>query len=180
MDSSATALEKLAWYLLQCKSRAEHRAQQNIENQGYTTYLPQGFITKKRQGQHQKCLEPLFPGYLFIQLNLETANFNALRSTRGVLKFVRFGSHPTPVPCQLVENLQMAQAAQSEANQTDASQNKGLPKGTQVTILEGPFAGLEGLYEQPEGELRCYLLLDFLGKQQRLLFEEQHIQEVEG
>jgi transcriptional antiterminator RfaH len=29
-------------------------------------------------------LKPLFPNYLFIQLDKQVANFNAIRSTRGI------------------------------------------------------------------------------------------------
>ena len=71
-----------AWYVLHCKGKQEQRAQHNIENQGYTTCLPRIKRQKIVQGKRVECIEPLFPNYIFIQLDSSTANFNALRSTR--------------------------------------------------------------------------------------------------
>ncbi|WP_310650184.1 transcription termination/antitermination NusG family protein [Colwellia sp. MB02u-6] len=37
------------------------------------------------------AFKPLFPNYLFIQLDKYVDNFNVIRSTRGVGSFVCFG-----------------------------------------------------------------------------------------
>jgi transcriptional antiterminator RfaH len=37
-----------------------------------------------------------------------------------------------------------------------------------VRITEGPFVGLEALFEQYDGEQRAFLLLDMLGRWQKL------------
>ena len=44
--------------------------------------------------------------------------------------------------------------------------------GDKVQITEGPFAGLEAIYDMAKGEDRCLVFLDMLGKQQRIIVEE--------
>ncbi|MCP3673942.1 MAG: transcriptional activator RfaH, partial [Gammaproteobacteria bacterium] len=80
-----------SWYLLQCKPREETRASENLENQGFTTFLPEISIAKKTKVGFTETEAPLFPGYLFIKLNNEVDNCAPIRSTRGVNKLVSFG-----------------------------------------------------------------------------------------
>lgn len=158
-----------SWYVLQCKVRQEQRAQLNVENQAYVTCLPTMMVTKRVAGKRQSVREPVFPGYLFVQIDLETANFNALRSTRGVYGFVRFGGVPAQIPSQVIEQLQ---ALEEQAEQQPVS--TGLfSAGTVVEVTDGPFVGLKAVYQLPKGEDRCLVLLDMLGKQQRIEIEER-------
>lgn len=157
-----------AWYLLHCKARQEQRAQQNIENQGYTTCLPQIKRQKIVQGKRIERIEPLFPNYIFIQLDKSTANFNALRSTRGVNGFVRFGGIPATVPGQVMDSILALE-------QTSENQDQAQPlfrSGDKVQISDGPFAGLQAIYNMPKGEERCLIFLDMLGQQQSIEIEE--------
>ena len=91
-----------AWYLLHCKGKQEERARLNIENQGYTTCLPQIKRQKIVQGKRVECIEPLFPNYIFLQLDSSTANFNALRSTRGVNSFVQGLGNQTAITQEML------------------------------------------------------------------------------
>ena len=157
-----------AWYLLHCKGKQEERAQQNIENQGYTTCLPQIKRQKIVQGKRVERIEPLFPNYIFIPLDSNTANFNALRSTRGVNGFVRFGGMPATVPSEVMTTLLALE--QNSENQHIVQPT--FSSGEKVTITEGPFAGLQAIYNMPKGEERCLIFLDMLGQQQRIVIEE--------
>lgn len=157
-----------AWYLLHCKGKQEERAQLNIENQGYSTCLPRIKRQKIVQGKRVERIEPLFPNYIFIHLDSNTANFNALRSTRGVNGFVRFGGMPATVPNEVMTAVLALE--QNSENQHTAQPT--FSAGEKVTITEGPFAGLQAIYNMPKGEERCLIFLDMLGKQQRIVIEE--------
>ena len=71
------------WYLIKTKPRQENTAIINLENQEYTTYCPIAKINKKNV--------VLFPGYVFIYLDKHNENWSPIRSTKGVINFVRFG-----------------------------------------------------------------------------------------
>lgn len=151
------------WYLLQCKARQESRARQHIENQGYMTCLPLRRVSKIVRGRRQVSEEALFPGYLFIEIDLETANFNAIRSTRGVRGMVRFGGIPAKVPERIIRILRDTDNANTETEFTC---------GTPVRITSGPFSGLEAVYSMSKGEDRCLVLLNMMGKQQQIELQE--------
>ena len=157
--------DNVKWYLLHCKVRQETRAKMHIENQGYSTCLPTLKLKKTLRGKRQVVEEALFPGYLFIRIDVENANFNAIRSTRGVNGFVRFGGVPSTIPASVVEQFR-------QFEDIDTAPIATLSAGTKVEITEGPFAGLEAIYSMPKGEERCLILLDMMGKQQQLEIEE--------
>ena len=168
MNSNNTAHDNKAWYLLHCKAKQEDRAQLNIENQGYSTYLPKIAGQKILHGKRIECLEPLFPNYIFIQLDDSTANFNALRSTRGVKGFVRFGDGPAKIPDHVMQGI----IAIEQHGQQDHAPQPVFKVGEKVQITEGPFAGFHAIYAITKGEERCLVFLDMLGQQQRIEIKE--------
>lgn len=159
------------WYVLQCKSRQEDRARQHIENQGYLTCLPQRKVSKLVRGKRQVSSEALFPGYLFIEVNSETANFNAIRSTRGVRGMVRFGGIPARIPDSVIQCLQ------SDSSALSTVEDELLP-GMAVQIMSGPFKGLDAVYSISKGEERCLVLLSMMGKQQQLEVQQSALEKL--
>ncbi|RUO19639.1 transcription/translation regulatory transformer protein RfaH [Aliidiomarina iranensis] len=163
-----------SWYVLHCKPREVERAEWHLQNQGFTTFCPRWKVQKRVRGKRQVAVEPLFPSYLFIQVDLAKDNYTSLRSTRGVNGFVRFGGQPAQVPASVISDIERRTSASTlEEGTTGAA---GLyAKGTPVEILNGPFAGLKGLYDIADGESRCFVLLEMLGKAQRLELDEGDI-----
>jgi len=94
-----------AWYLVYTKPRQEGLAQENLARQGYGVYLPRVRLMRKRQGRPVAIIEPLFPRYLFIQLDTQSDNWGPIRSTFGVASLVRFGNEPAKVPDNFVAHL---------------------------------------------------------------------------
>ena len=152
-----------SWLLLQVKPGQELRAHENIENQGAASYCPQIEMEKITRGKRICSLEPLFPGYLFVQVptaDQSALSFTAMRSTRGVSKIVRFGSEFTTINNEVIETVK-----QRVLNQT-APITKDLPKaGDKIQIIDGPFKGLEAVYQQASGEVRSMVLISILHKQ---------------
>lgn len=151
-------LVKPRWYVLQSRPRQEKRALQNLQNQGFECLLPLYPRERLRRGKRVEVEEPLFPRYLFVHLDQINSNWYALRNTYGVTNIVRFGYIPAAVPDEVV-------AAFVKCDPADRHLFKS---GDTVNIGSGPFAGLEGIYDQDDGEQRVIILLDFMSKQQRL------------
>ena len=148
------------WYLLHTKPRQEALALQQLQQQGYPCYLPTLRVEKVRQSALMVVQEPLFPRYLFIQLSEEASarSWGPVRSTRGVSKLVMFGQHPARVDDALVAALQAREAAQQ------ATPQRQFAPGDRVQLLDGPFAGVEGVYQQPDGERRVMVLIELLSR----------------
>ncbi|EPL08511.1 transcription/translation regulatory transformer protein RfaH [Pseudomonas sp. CF161] len=146
------------WYLVQCKSRQDERAEENLRRQGYQCYRPQRRYERIIQGRRRAVVDSLFPGYLFIALG-DSANWAPLRSTRGVNRLVAFNGNPLAVAGSLIEELRQ------RTSHLDASL---LLPGETVRISEGCFADLEAIFESAVGEERVILLLTLLNRQQRI------------
>ena len=154
----------LNWYVVHTKPRQEQRALENLEAQGYCCYLP---VIQAEKIRRQKLIleqEPLFARYLFIELDASSGgkSWAPIRSTLGVSKLVAFGDEPIKVDTQLIELLR-------EKNLPLAEQTIFLHSpGDQVQIKDGPFAGIEAIYEMADGEARAMVLIELLSKPTRL------------
>jgi len=146
------------WYLIHTKPRHEKCALQNLEQQGYQCYLPTIPTERLRQGALTLADEPLFPRYLFIRLDRgETAkSWSPIRSTRGVNRMVSFGREPARVDDALIDALKVR-----EATLQDQPERLFKP-GERVRLGDGPFAGIEGIYQMTEGERRAMVLIELI------------------
>lgn len=155
------------WYLVHTKPRQERIALENLDRQGYACYLPVMPAEKVRRGALAICDEPLFPRYLFIQLDtdISSQSWSPIRSTRGVNRLVSFGSQPARVDAALVETLR------GRETQLRGSPVPLFEVGSRVVLTAGAFAGIEGVFEMTDAEGRAMVLIEMLSKQVRIRVE---------
>lgn len=148
------------WYLLYCKRGDQKRAQMHLENQGVECFYPVVEVEKIVRGKRQMVQEPLFPSYIFVRFDFEQGpTFTTVRSTRGVVDFIRQGAYPQEVQGDLVYELRQLEG------QVDESHTQQLPaKGQKVEITDGQFAGIEAIYHEPDGEKRSILLIKLINQ----------------
>ncbi|WP_169902751.1 transcription/translation regulatory transformer protein RfaH [Paraferrimonas sedimenticola] len=156
------------WYLVYAKPRGEQRAQANLEAQGLEVYLPQIERDKMLRGKKQKVEEALFPGYLFVRFDPSQFAVARVKNTRGVAGMVQFGAHMPVVPSAVVLSI-MQQL--DDLNEIPEVTND-FTAGDKVIVTEGPFAHLNAVFQESSGENRCFILLEMMGKQQRLEVEQ--------
>jgi transcriptional antiterminator RfaH len=157
------------WYAIHSKPRQEERALENLERQGFETWLPMLTVEKVRRGKLAKVVEPMFSRYLFIRLDTEQTNWSPIRSTLGVSKLVSFGNRPAIIEDTLIQALRQLPEREPE---------RLFQSGQTVKFVAGPLRGLEGIYEQADGELRAMVLVDLLSKHHRITTEMQHLMPV--
>ena len=148
------------WYLVFTKVKSELKARENLTRQGYTTYLPMTQKKIRRNGKYIHTTTAFFPRYLFISLNTATDNWKPISSTLGVTCIVRFGGVPAVVPQCLIEALQQHE---TQAGLQQVAEKQWQP-GDKVTVLDGPFSGYQGIYQQLKGAERVAILLDIVGR----------------
>ena len=123
------------WYLVQCKTKQDERAEENLIRQGYECARPVCSRERLLRGKRQLVQESLFPGYLFIHMPLG-ANWAPLRSSRGVARVVAFGGQPLPVSQQLVEQLQARALIALGTDYPPGSLHHFLHAGVQVGVVK--------------------------------------------
>jgi transcriptional antiterminator RfaH len=143
-----------AWYLVYSKPQQERIARENLERQGYPSYLPMIRNRRRRKGKYMSIVEPMFPRYLFVHLSDETDNWGPIRSTIGVANLVRFGIRAARVPDTLI-----AMMMEREEDGVHKFATPELKPGDQVRIVEGVMAGYEAIFQAKTGKERVVLLL---------------------
>jgi len=163
---------KRSWYLIYTKPRQENLARENLDRQGFVTYLPLAEQTRRRNGRYMKMIEPYFPRYLFIQLNTDTDNWAPIRSTLGVSQMVRFGGVPAVVPEDLINYLK----ENDDPNGIQQMIQQDMSPGDKIEIVNGPFAGYSGIYQQQKSAERVAVLLEIVGKNAELTLSIHDLQ----
>jgi transcriptional antiterminator RfaH len=159
MKSEMNETNNTAWYVVHTKPRQEGRALENLQNQGFTCFLPTMQVQKLRNQRVQVVTEPMFSRYLFIQLDDQTQNWGPIRSTLGVSKLVSFGPQPAKVPPGFVAFLKEAPPETLE---------RMFAPGDTVKVAAGPLQGLEGKFLAHDGETRAFVLIELLGQPQKI------------
>ena len=161
------------WYLIHTKIRQERVALENLERQGFACFLPTILAEKLRRGALQVVQEPLFPRYLFIRLGtgLESQSWAPIRSTVGVSRLVTFGQTPAKIEDELIAELQV---------KTDSAevQLRHFESGEEVVLTDGPFVGVEAIYQMADAEGRVMVLLNILSKQVKMAVSPASIRKV--
>ena len=149
-----------AWYLVHTKGRQEDTAVTNLQRQNFRCYMPMLYVEKVRRGKPVVVAEPMFPSYVFVQLDTsgQGQSWSPIRSTLGVRELVKFGGHPPKVDAELIMALhEREQLQQSNPQVLFAA-------GDKVVITDGPFAGIEAIYQTTDAERRSMILLSMLNK----------------
>ena len=148
------------WYLVHSKPRQERLAVENLERQGYQCYLPTLPTEKIRRGALAVADEALFPRYLFIRLgnDLSAKGWGPIRYTTGVSRLVSFGAEPARIDDGLIAQLQTSESRFKERPV------RLFEMGDRVRIADGPFSGIEGVFQIAEGEKRVMVLIELMSK----------------
>jgi len=157
-SAQSCAPSTLAWYLIHTKPRQEALALTNLSRQGFECYMPMLRLQKIRQRKTALVAEPMFPRYLFIRLDTSGSgqSWSPIRSTLGVNQLVRFGGQPAKVDGQLIDLIRSREQGTHAQPLFTAGDN--------VTVADGPFAGLEAIYQNTDAESRSMILLNILSK----------------
>ena len=146
------------WFAVATKPLQEQVAKVNLTRQGYRVALPLIEVRKRRQKKWTLVVEPLFSGYIFIQLVLGKDNPAPIRSTLGCRDLVRVGPSLVPVPNAVMAPL-------LSLNSVHKTSDALFSAGDQVYIAEGAFAGLQGVFKLAKGADRAEVLVALMGKE---------------
>lgn len=156
----------MPWYAIHTKPQQEFRAYENLSNQGYQVFLPTCQVETIQRNRLSTKTQALFKRYLFIALDDVNSNWMPIRSTRGIHQLLVWPISKTPIVVK-DELIQVLRQQDKQLRQVNLFQ-----AGQTLNIVDGALKGMQGLFEHlytlADGELRAYLLIDFLGKQQTL------------
>jgi len=150
------------WYALRIMTGHEDKVRARLEKKSecLNILLPKEEVTYKRGSKESKRLKPIFPGYLFIQMELEDEFQYSIKNTPGVINFIGCGNEPSPVEDVEIENiLDMMEKGETQ---------KPVPfeVGDLVYVINGPFMGIPGFVSDVNPKKKKLKVeVEILGKQ---------------
>jgi transcription antitermination factor NusG len=155
------------WYALRSKPRKEDVVWRQTINQGYDVYYPR--LKVQPVNPRSRKLVPYFPGYMFINVDVESVGISSFQWMPHAIGLVTFGDEPAIVPENLVY------AIKNRVNEIASAGGElfhGLNKGDVVFIEDGPFAGYEAIFDaRIPGTERVRVLLQLLNDKRQVPVE---------
>jgi transcription elongation factor/antiterminator RfaH len=158
MTLNSIKLSRL-WYVLHTKSRFENVVYEGLLKKSMEVFLPKIKVKSKRRDRKLLIQVPLFPGYLFVRTDLHPYEHVEIVKTTGAVRLVGNKGGPIPVPQDAIESLKIMVV--SEQPVTTGTRFK---KGDRVMVVDGPFAGITGIFVQYRGKDRVIVNIEALGQ----------------
>jgi transcription antitermination factor NusG len=157
------SLSSSRWYALRTLPRQEALAEANLRRQNIRVFIPRTLRTIR----HARKMEPrkaqLFPGYGFVELDLDRERWRAINGTIGVAHLIMADERPLAVPRGVIEEFL---AFSDGEGIVDLS--RGLKVGSEIRMRAGAFAGAIGLLTDLDDKGRVEVLLQIMNGQIRV------------
>lgn len=146
------------WYALRSKPRKEEVLWRQLLARKIDVFFPR--IRVHPVNPRARKLRPYFPGYMFVQVDLEQEGLSRFNWMPHAIGLVSFGGQPATVPDNLIH------AIRKRVDEIEAAGGEfydGLKRGDPVRISSGPFAGYEAIFdERLPGNERVRVLIQML------------------
>jgi len=159
------------WYVVHAKPQRELLAASMLEDQRkLTVFMPE--VMQKHRGKMQ--LRPFFPGYLFVEADLDVVEYTAINSTPGVLRLVAFDHRPLPLDSEIVEGIR---EEVERLNNEGGMPSTSYQPGDSVRLTEGPLKDLQAVFVRHlQPNERVVVLLKFLGQENEVQLDLSEIE----
>jgi transcription antitermination factor NusG len=148
-------IQNLLWYAVYVRSRYEKKVHQMLLEQDVVSFLPLLDTWKQWSDRKKKVSEPLFRGYVFVNIDIQDEKLTVL-DTDGVVKFIGIGKTPSIISQRDIDWLKML------VREPDAIHRHvdSLPAGQRVRVLAGPFKDFEGVVIKQGREARLVVFFE--------------------
>lgn len=148
-----------AWYALHTKSRFENVVTEGLSKKRLSVFLPKITVKSQRRDRRKMIKVPLFPGYVFVQTDLNPYEHVEILKTTGAVRLIGNKQGPLPISDPTIESLKIMVSTDSEV--TTGTEFK---KGDRVVVVNGPFNGVMGVFSSYRGDGRVIVNIEALGQ----------------
>ncbi len=131
------------WYVIHTYSGYEKKVRDNLERKvrsmGLENVIERILVPEEdeidiKDGQKRTVRRKVFPGYVFVEMEVNDRSWYVVRNTPGVTGFVGSATKPVPLEPQEVRRILSSQGMEKEARPEIT-----VEIGEQVRIVSGPF-----------------------------------------
>lgn len=161
----------MSWYAVYTKPRHERKVNAHLSREGITTFLPEIERWSRRKDRKTRVSYPIFPGYLFINTELNGGSRLKVIKTRGVVRILGNKGIPIAIPENQIEAIQKIVVTKN-----DISSYPYLKIGQIVRVIGGPLKGVEGFFVSDKGKGKLVISVDILQRSVSVEIEEADIE----
>ena len=154
--------EEKHWHALYVRSRSEKKVLSQLEDQGYTAYLPLVTQLKQWSDRKKKVEEPLFKSYVFVFSS--DKEYIPILNVYGVIKFVCFEKQAVIVPENQILAIKKFVSEYERGEEFKMLNSEDLKVGQKVRIINGPMKGLTGRLETIRNKRHLIVYIDVVGQ----------------
>ncbi len=161
------------WYVVNTysghESKVKEKLEMRTESMGFQDYIFRVIIPEEtvvetlKDGSKKEKKKKIFPGYILVEMIMTDEAWYVVRNTPGVTGFIGSsgkGAKPTPLLPQEIDKILISMGM----SRVDVDAE--LTVGTRVSIVDGPFKGMEGKIDNIDVEnSRLTVLIDLFGQE---------------
>lgn len=149
----------MSWYAAYTRCHHERIVNKLLGDKNITTFLPQVIVPSRRRDRKILIRRPLFPNYLFVNLDELQENWLKVFRTPGVIRICGNG-RPMPIPDEDIESIKIF--VNSERNLYPLP---FLKVGSKVVVISGALTGAIGvLIKEEHKKRRLVVSLELMGQ----------------
>jgi len=146
---------QLSWFAAYIAPNREKKTAASLSRSGIESFLPL-YRSARRWSDRCVTLErPLFPGYLFVQIDLRERV--KVLQIPGVVHLVGFGGVPIALPSEQIESIRKGMAEHANVEPYPY-----LSVGRVVRFRTGPFLGMSGILLRRKGRFRVVISIELI------------------
>jgi transcriptional antiterminator NusG len=155
-EPAVPAAPQKKWYVVQAYSGYENKVklslierikQAGMEDSFGEILIPKENVQETRGGSKRVTTRNFYPGYIFVQMDLNETTWHLIKDTPKVSGFVG-GRHPAPVPAGEINTI----AQQVADGAAKPKPRVVFEQGDHVRVTDGAFANFTGTIEEVKPE----------------------------
>ena len=159
------------WYAIYTAVNQEKLVADGLRQRGIEHFLPLYRTVRQRSDRRVILNLPLFPGYLFVKINL-SERLRVLELPK-VVRIVGTRSLASVVPRYQVEALQLGLESGGGVQPCPY-----IKEGCRVRVSRGPFAGIEGILLKRKQGLRLVISIELISRSFTVEVGEEDVERI--
>ena len=155
-EPDPAAETKSNWYAVTTRSRHEKVVAEQLWQKEIECFLPLRDVLSKWKDRRKKVRFPLFPGYLFVNVQMRDQRLDILK-VHSVATIVGLNGHPLPIPAEQIDSVKRLVFSTLPYDPYPY-----IVEGDRVEITRGALKGLQGILLEKKGLYRFILSVDLI------------------
>ena len=143
----------MQWYVVHTYSGFENKAKlaledaikrYNLQAKFGEVLVPTEKVVEVKDGQKKTTTRKVFPGYIFVQMDIDNETWHIVKSTPKITGFIGGSRTPPPIPEAEVNRITNQETDEEQAPKPVMK----FERGDEVRVIDGPFASMTGKVEE--------------------------------